>query len=173
MTRTLTTDDPDHIHHDDDPRTFVFGSNLLGIHGGGAARYAAERLGALRGVGQGRTGRCYALPTCSSPGKPLALRQVNVHVAAFLHHAGTHPVERFFVSAVGCGIAGFTEEQVAPLFALAPDNCDLPPGWRDAVPAAIAAWLEGDHCYDLIANAPQRRRIADRIRNGAWRQKDS
>lgn len=128
-----------HIHSKDDPRTFVFGSNLRGIHGAGAALYAVS-LGARRGIGEGITGRTYALPTCSSPGVPLTLDEVNAHVQRFMGLARLMPEARFFVSAVGCGIAGFTEEEIAPMFAYAPANCDLPPGWRQStlivVPAA-------------------------------------
>lgn len=126
----------EHVHNSTDPRVFVFGSNLRGIHGAGAARYAATALGALTGVNEGRTGRSYALPTCSKPGVPLSLREVKRHVDRFLLHAEFAKADereydtRFFVSAVGCGIAGFKESEIAPLFKDAPDNCDLPPGWR-------------------------------------------
>lgn len=119
-------------HTPQDARVFVFGSNLKGIHGAGAARYAWRQLGALPGVGDGPTGRAYALPTCSSPGVPLLLGAVAHHVDRFLAYATyakKHGV-RFYVSAVGCGLAGFTAEQIAPLFLTAPDNCDLPDGWR-------------------------------------------
>jgi hypothetical protein len=120
----------EHVHKRGDSRIFVFGSNRLGIHGGGAARYAHESLGAVWGVGEGLTGRTYALPTCIRPGEPLTIEAVAIHVGKFLHHAAAHPDARFFVSAVGCGIAGFSEDEIAPLFADAPSNCDLPPGWR-------------------------------------------
>jgi len=132
----------EHVHVASDPRIFVFGSNLMGIHGAGAARYAAMQLGAESCFGEGPMGkrhplsppRCYALPTCSAPGRPLELSEVARYVQRFLEYAAAlldiMPDERFFVSAVGCGIAGFTEAQIAPLFANAPSNCDLPPGWR-------------------------------------------
>lgn len=123
---------PPHIHEKDDPRIFVFGSNRIGVHGGGAARYAAYSLGAQRGISEGITGRTYALPTCSRPGTPLTLAEVSVHVQRFLGLARLMPETRFFVSAVGCGIAGFTEKQIAPMFKDAPANCDLPPGWRES-----------------------------------------
>lgn len=118
---------PTHLHTEDDPRYFVFGSNRLGVHGAGAAWYAVSRLGARPGIGEGVSGRTYALPTCSMPGVPLTLDEVRVHVERFLRVARAMSEARFFVSAVGCGIAGFREEQVAPLFADAPANCDLPP----------------------------------------------
>ena len=117
-------------HVPSDSRIFVFGSNLRGQHAGGAARYAREQLGAEWSVGRGRTGRCYALPTCRAPGVPLSLDDVAVEARLFKAHALLHPQDRFYVTAVGCGIAGFSEEDVAPLFAGAPGNCDLPDGWR-------------------------------------------
>lgn len=133
----------DHIHTPDDPRIFVFGSNLQGIHGAGAALYARKYLGALQRVPEGHMGGAYALPTCSAPGEPLPLDQIAVHVQRFLH-AARHlppvqqtvgcairgPGERFFVSRIGCGFAGYKDAQIAPMFRTAPGNVDLPPGWR-------------------------------------------
>ena len=102
----LTAINPDHKHEEGDSRIFVFGSNLQGIHGGGAAWYAHNKLGAVMGIGIGRTGRTYALPTCSRPGMNLSHAQVAVWVALFLSHAewcfANEPVTRFFVSPVGC-----------------------------------------------------------------------
>jgi len=122
--------DRDHVHTKDDPRVFVFGSNLRGIHGAGAARYARNELGAQLGVGIGRTGRCYALPTCEVPGVPVSLESLSEFAGIFLDHARRFPGDRFFLSKVGCGIAGFTEEVVSLLFVGAPENVDLPPSWR-------------------------------------------
>ncbi len=123
---------PTHLHGPDDERVFVFGSNILGIHGAGAAAYAANDLGAQMGVGEGLTGRTYALPTCYRPGEPITLEELAVYVDNFLRYAEQHPETRFFVSAVGCGIAGFTEQEVSYIFRElgTPSNCDLPPGWR-------------------------------------------
>lgn len=117
-------------HTPEDQRIFVFGSNLLGIHGAGAARYAHEQLGRRMGTGVGLIGRTYALPTCHAPGVPMDLGTVGVYVDFFIIAAKAHPELEFYVSAVGCGIAGFTEAEIAPLFADAPSNCDLPDGWR-------------------------------------------
>jgi hypothetical protein len=124
--------DPQHIHTEDDERIFVFGSNIYGIHGAGAAAYAREKLGAEWGVGEGLTGRAYALPTCYAPGEPLTYQELAVHINNFLKFAQENPGTRFFVSKVGCGIAGFPEEIVAMIFRElgTPDNCDLPPDWR-------------------------------------------
>lgn len=119
-----------HVHTPEDPRVFVFGSNLRGIHGGGAARYALDKLGAEWSVGNGPMGRCYALPTCAGPGVPLSLRAVKFYVDLFLEHARMNPATRFFVSEVGCGLAGFSPEEIAPMFRDVPENCDLPPTWK-------------------------------------------
>lgn len=121
-----------HVHTPKDSRIFVFGSNMMGIHGAGAARYAFEQLGAQFGVGEGPTGRAYALPTCVAPGLPLKLEDIRAAVGRFLDFARRDKAQ-FFVSEVGCGIAGFKAEEIAPLFVGAPDNIDLPPGWREII----------------------------------------
>ena len=102
---------------------FVFGSNLLGIHGAGAAAYAASlTYGARQGKGEGLMGRTYALPTCSKPGKPLRIDQIADHVDNFRRCAKARPDLYFILTAVGCGIAGFTPEEIAGLFLDMPDN---------------------------------------------------
>lgn len=123
--------DPLHNHTKHDDRIFVFGSNLLGIHGAGAARYARVDLGAEMGVGEGLTGRTYALPTCYAPGEPVTLQELAVYVDNFLRYAESRPDLRFFLSKVGCGIAGFEEDVVAYIFWQLgiPNNVDIPPDW--------------------------------------------
>lgn len=117
-----------HDHKQDD--VFVFGSNLSGIHGGGAAYYARQVLGAVIGDGVGRTGRCYAIPTKNEDiSETLSLDDIRVFVRGFLAHATMRPMETFFVTRIGCGLAGLTNEEVAPLFADAPMNCVLPELW--------------------------------------------
>lgn len=117
-------------HTPDDPRIFVFGSNLLGIHGAGAAAYAHKQLGYPWHRAAGLVGKSYALPTCSEPGVPLTLDEIKMYVEIFLWVAKKHPELTFYVSAIACGYAGYTEAEIAPLFADAPANCDLPDGWR-------------------------------------------
>ena len=106
---------------------FVFGSNLAGFHGGGAARIAYEQFGAEWGVGVGPTGQCYAIPTMQG-----GVETIRPYVDEFISYAKQHPELTFFVTRIGCGIAGFTDEQIAPLFAAARDlqNVALPKGWR-------------------------------------------
>lgn len=101
---------------------FVFGSNIQGSHGGGAAWFAYKKLGAEWGVGEGLTGRCYALPTMEGE---AALK---VAVDHFIACAKQHPELTFLVTAVGCGIAGYTPNEVAPLFkeATSLENVYLP-----------------------------------------------
>jgi hypothetical protein len=116
---------------------FVFGSNLAGRHGAGAALTARFRYGAVLGVGEGRTGDSYAIPTKDHGLRTLPLEQIRAAVAVFVQYATAHPALRFRVTRVGCGLAGYVDEQIAPMFAAAPDNCDLPAGWR--APAGTAA----------------------------------
>ena len=109
---------------------FVFGSNLAGYHGGGAAFAAREQYGAEWGVGEGATGRSYALPTMDEDLQPRELRDIAYSVDTFIEYAELHPGLTFLVTKVGCGIAGFKESQIGPMFEYAPDNCVLPDGWR-------------------------------------------
>ena len=101
---------------------FVFGSNIQGAHGGGAAWFAHKNFGAEWGVGEGLTGRTYALPTMEGE---ASLKKA---VENFIACAKQHPELTFLVTAVGCGIAGYTPDEVAPLFreATSLENVYLP-----------------------------------------------
>jgi hypothetical protein len=109
---------------------FVFGSNERGIHGAGAARAALLLYGAKRGIGEGPQGRSYALPTMAEIGEPLSLAEIDGRVGAFLAYASAHPDKVFVLTRVGCGIAGYSDSQIAPLFANAPSNVILPSEWE-------------------------------------------
>lgn len=109
---------------------FVFGSNLAGIHGAGAALHAKQHWGARTGDGQGRTGSAYALPTKDRQLQRLSLPEIAGRVKTFLEYARRNPAAVFLVTRVGCGLAGYREEQVAPFFKGAPPHVILPPGWR-------------------------------------------
>ena len=109
---------------------FVFGSNLAGVHGAGAARAALDRFMATWGIGHGRTGLCYALPTKDERIETLSLERIEFYVAKFLNHARLNPGTRFFVTRVGCGLAGIKDEVMAKFFYGAPQNCILPDTWR-------------------------------------------
>ena len=91
---------------------FVFGSNLAGMHGGGAARAARLYFGAIMGVGVGPQGQCYAIPTMQG-----GVETIRPYVDQFIDYAKIQPQKIFLVTPIGCGIAGFTPEQIAPLFA--------------------------------------------------------
>lgn len=109
---------------------FVFGSNLAGRHGRGAASHALKHYGAVYGVGQGRTGNSYALPTKDAELRPLPLTEIRRHVARFIAYATQHPEQQFEVTSVGTGYAGYTPHQIAPMFEHAPANCQLSDEFR-------------------------------------------
>jgi hypothetical protein len=111
------------------PSIFVFGSNLAGRHGKGAALCARQDHGAVYGVGAGRTGNAYAIPTKDYALATLPLESICRHVGYFLSYAEEHPELHFQVTKIGCGLAGYSEEQIRPMFAAAPSNCHLPNGW--------------------------------------------
>lgn len=108
------------------PRTiFVFGSNLAGRHGKGAALEARQKHGAVYGQGEGLQGDSYAIPTKDARLNSLPLESIASYVAKFIDFARQHPDLRFFVTEIGCGLAGYTREQIAPMFVAAPRNCML------------------------------------------------
>lgn len=105
---------------------FVFGSNLAGMHGGGAARIARLHFGAVMGVGVGLQGQSYAIPTMQG-----GVDTIQPYVDEFIQYAINHPELHFLVTRIGCGIAGFSEDEIAPLFrqAVSIDNISLPQGF--------------------------------------------
>ena len=105
---------------------FVFGSNLQGQHHGGAARMAYDRFGAEWGVGVGSTGKCYAIPTMHG-----GVEDIKPYVDDFVKYVKCHPDNRFLVTRIGCGIAGFKDKEIAPLFAALKDtpNVCFPKEW--------------------------------------------
>ncbi len=105
---------PDRVMELQPNEIFVFGSNIAGYHGGGAARVALERFGAIWGQGVGLQGQCYAIPTMQG-----GVDTIKPYVDGFIEFAKGHPELTFLVTRVGCGIAGFKDRQIAPLFAAA------------------------------------------------------
>lgn len=105
---------------------FVFGSNLQGQHGGGAARIAYNHFGAVWGEGVGLHGQTYAIPTMHG-----GTEEIRPYVDDFIRFANENPTMKFLVTRIGCGIAGFTDEEMAPLFRDAMDvmNVYLPEKW--------------------------------------------
>ena len=112
----------------EDHEIFVFGSNLAGHHGGGAARAANIKFGAEWGVGVGLTGRSYAIPTMQG-----GVETIKPYVDEFIRFAQANQELKFLVTRIGCGIAGFREEEIAPLFhiALQVSNIYLPETFYD------------------------------------------
>lgn len=109
---------------------FVFGSNLAGRHGKGAALFARQNYGAIYGKGVGLQGMSYAIPTKDDKLKPLPLSSIYNYVKSFLEFARENSNLHFEVTKIGCGLAGYNEKDIAPLFVGAPENCHLPEGWR-------------------------------------------
>lgn len=131
------------VHDPQNKKIFVFGSNLAGIHGAGAALYAKKYLGATQFTGEGpmpillevgkttvQEPKCYALPTKNENIETLPLVEIKKHVDRFLAFAMSNPQLEFFVSRIGCGFAGYTNDDISPLFKDAPANCELPDGWK-------------------------------------------
>ena len=109
---------------------FVFGSNLAGRHGKGAALTAKKSYGAIYGQGNGRQGNSYAIPTKDVYLRSLPLETIKFYVDVFISYANNHPELTFYITRIGCGLAGYTDTEIAPMFLSAPQNCILPEGWR-------------------------------------------
>ena len=109
---------PDRVERLSNCEMFVFGSNIEGEHIGGAARFACEKFGAEWGVGDGPTGQCYAIPTMHG-----GLEDIRPYAEKFIAYAKAHPMNRFLLTRVGCGIAGFKDSDMAQLFE---DVLDIP-----------------------------------------------
>ena len=114
---------PEYITELKENEIFVFGSNLEGMHGGGAAYIAYEKFGAIWGQGVGLQGQSYGIPTMHG-----GVDVIKPYVDEFVNFAKSHPELKFLVTRIGCGIAGFTDEEIAPLFkdAIEIENIYLP-----------------------------------------------
>lgn len=126
---------PGHIRNLEAGEVFVFGSNLAGMHGGGAAYAAVRHFGAVMGQGVGMQGQSYAIPTMHGGPEEIA-----PYVDEFIAYAKEHPQQTFLVTRIGCGIAGFTAGEIAPLFrgAFGVDNIVLPRDFVHAIENAAA-----------------------------------
>ena len=109
---------------------FVFGSNQNGYHDSGAARVAMEKFGAIWGQGVGLQGQSYAIPTMQGD-----VKTIKPYVSDFYNFAVKHPEYKFLVTRIGCGIAGFSPEEIAPLFtnAIELNNVVLPKDFVDVI----------------------------------------
>ncbi len=121
---------PENITHLGPDDIFVFGSNLMGSHCGGAARVALKRFGAVMGQGVGIQGQSYAIPTMQG-----GVETIKPYVDDFIKLAREWDQNTFYVTRIGCGIAGFTDEEIAPLFDEAYDlyNVRLPKSFADII----------------------------------------
>ncbi len=118
---------PENITVLKEDEVFVFGSNLAGMHGGGAAYVAFKKFGAVMGCGVGLRGQSYAIPTMQG-----GVETIKPYVDEFIAFAMNHPELFFYVTRVGCGIAGFRDKDIYPLFAETAklENICLPKGWK-------------------------------------------
>ena len=121
---------PDKIMNLGYDEIFVFGSNLHGMHGGGAARIALKNFGAIMGQGVGLQGHSYAIPTMQG-----GVETIQLYVDDFIEFAKKRKDLIFYVTRIGCGIAGFKDDEIAPLFAEARtlDNVILPKSFCDII----------------------------------------
>lgn len=127
---------PHDIHNLMPNQIFVFGSNTAGIHGKGAARTAAQLFGAQKGVSEGPTGQCYAIPTRVYLGRtpeqwkarfePVPLVDIGRAIYRFVQYAEAHPEQEFLVTKLGCGYAGYTPQDIKHFFHDKPFNVILP-----------------------------------------------
>ncbi len=113
---------------------FIFGSNEAGISGAGAALYAVKHHGAVMGKGYGRQGNSFAIPTKDKKLKTLDPMMIKSYVDFFITYAITKHREEFKVTRIGCGLAGYGDEDIAPMFFDAPDNCLFDRAWEPWLP---------------------------------------
>lgn len=128
---------PNYTYHEDmtaapKESVFVFGSNLAGFHGAGAAWAARQYYGAELGVGEGPTGRAYAIPTKDARIVTLPIAEVEKAIRRFVLYTRHHPEKNFFVTRIGCGLAGYRDEQIAPKFKGA-INCSFANEWKGLI----------------------------------------
>lgn len=107
---------PENIQSLEEDEIFVFGSNLAGIHGAGAAKLAFDKKWIMMGEGLGLSGRAYALPTKNMQIKTLPLWKIEHYINMFISAAYDYDNLRFLVTKIGCGLAGYSVKEIAPLF---------------------------------------------------------
>jgi len=122
---------------------FCFGSNDAGMHGRGAAKFAYEKRGARFGKSYGHHGDSFAIPTKDEDIITLPLDRIQCYVWGFLAYAAGHRKLVFQVTRIGCGLAGYTDEQMAPMFFGAPLNCIFDERWRPFLGDKYKYFVEG------------------------------
>jgi hypothetical protein len=126
---------PDKISSLKKNQVFVFGSNEAGVHGAGAAKLAHQKFGAVYGVGFGLQGKSYAIPTKDLQICTLPLDKIEYYIYSFLTEAMEYPDTEFLVTKIGCGLAGYSEEEIANLFKnkFIPENVILPESFYNII----------------------------------------
>lgn len=112
-----------------DGTIFVFGSNLAGAHGAGAAKEAFLTYGAVYGKGFGEHGSSWAIPTKDEKIRTISIREIKQFVQEFVAEASSSD-KSYFITRIGCGLAGYKDQDIAPLFQGAPTNCNFPEEWK-------------------------------------------
>jgi hypothetical protein len=119
---------------------FVFGSNEAGIHGAGAAKDAYKNHGAQWGKSYGHYGDSFAIPTKDEDIQTLSLYEIGEYVKGFVRYAKGHHRLKFRVTRIGCGLAGYEDKDIAPLFNFAPINCEFDEAWKPWLGNAYTYW---------------------------------
>ena len=119
---------------------FVFGSNHAAIHGAGAAKYAMQHHGAQYGKSYGHHGNSFAIPTKDEVIETLPLDRIEDYVRGFISFAKGHRKLKFQVTCIGCGLAGLTHDQIAPMFLDAPSNCYFDELWKPWLGTKVNYW---------------------------------
>jgi hypothetical protein len=132
---------------------FVFGSNLAGAHGLGAALIAARQHGAKYGRGNGHHGNSYAIPTKDAKLAILPIDRIKGFVDEFIAYAIAHPELAFQITQIGCGHSKYTAADMAPMFVAAPDNCQFDSAWQ--------YYLEGKTFWGTYENKPAISRVKE------------
>lgn len=118
-----------------DDEIFVFGSNIKGVHGAGAARTAYRKFNAIWGKGMGIQGQCYAIPTKDEYIQTLDITYIQKFILRFIEYAQSNTKKIFLVTEIGCGLAGYSPYNIAPLFrkAIKINNIHLPKSFWDII----------------------------------------
>lgn len=140
-----------------DNTVFVFGSNLAGTHAGGAAKTALLHFGAVIGAGRGWSGQSYAIPTMNEHLQQMPLSQIQHYIEDFKIYTKNHPKIKYFITSVGCGVAGYKVEEIAPMFKGISKNVIFPISFRPFVektlPKLSQALVHAFICDEVIFNA--------------------
>lgn len=121
-------------------KVFTFGSNAAGIHGAGAAKEAYKKHGARWKAGYGHYGNSFAIPTKDSKIQTLPIVQIKAYVDGFKAYAADHPELTFQVTRLGCGLAGYQDKDIAPLFIGSSFNVEFDSAWKSFLGADFTYW---------------------------------